>query len=297
MFVRFQLGLGRRAAQTARGFTLVELLVVIAIIGVLIALLLPAVQAAREAARRTTCLNNLSQLGLASHNFEFHFEALPAGVTSEEGPIRNEPKGQHVSWIVRLLPYMEQNALAREFNIDAGAYAPENMKVRTAQIRTLHCPSDPRIDVRDVTSPASSSYVGCHHDVEAPIDVDNHGLLFLNSHIRYSDIYDGSSATILCGEALIGKDNLGWVSGTRATLRNTSMIEMPAAYLPVQAGAKAGEKNQPDSLFVGGFGSYHPGGANMAFADGSVRFLSSQTEPDVLRQLGNRADGEIMKPF
>src|SRR5881275_2054172 len=102
--------------QKARAFTLVELLVVIAIIGILVALLLPAVQAAREAARRVSCVNNVTQLGLSLHNYEFHFESLPAGVTNPEGPIRNEPQGNHTSWIVKILPYMEQNALYRHFD-------------------------------------------------------------------------------------------------------------------------------------------------------------------------------------
>src|SRR5262245_34504487 len=109
--------------QKQRGFTLVELLVVIAIIGVLVALLLPAVQAAREAARRVACVNNVTQLNLALHSHEFHYEALPAGVTNPDGPIRNEPQGVHVSWIVKILPYMEQNPIFRKFDQAAGAYA------------------------------------------------------------------------------------------------------------------------------------------------------------------------------
>src|SRR6476646_8785498 len=104
-----------RSQHDRRAFTLVELLVVIAIIGVLVALLLPAVQAAREAARRVSCVNNITQLGLSLHNYEFHYESLPAGVTNPEGPIRNEPQGIHVSWIITILPYLEQNAVYRKF--------------------------------------------------------------------------------------------------------------------------------------------------------------------------------------
>lgn len=284
--------------RSPRAFTLVELLVVIAIIGILIALLLPAVQAAREAARRTACLNNLTQLGLAHHNYEFHFESLPPGVVNEDGPIRSEPKGQHVSWIVQLLPYLEQNALHRLFDEEAGAYAPENARVRATAITTLLCPSDPTPPLNEAGSVARSSYAGCHHDVEAPIDDDNNGLLFLNSHVRYSEIYDGSTATILIGEALTSREGLGWVSGTRATLRNTSRIETDPRFQQQHRREGApNEEEQSGSLFVGGFGSYHPGGVNMGFADGSVRFVGQNIEPDVLHQLGHRADGEIPKPF
>ena len=278
-----------------RGFTLVELLVVIAIIGVLVALLLPAVQSAREAARRTSCLNNTTQIGLAIHNFEFHFESLPPGVTNEGGPIRNEPQGIHVSWIVKILPYLEQRVLADRFDQTAGAYADKNAEIRAVRIRLLECPSDGQPYINQPATVARSSYVGCHHDVEAPIDDDNHGLLFLNSKVQYSEIYDGSSATILLGEALTSPDSLGWVSGTRATLRNTSAIESPRPLLGSPTAAAQDEKEKVGSLVVGGFGSHHPGGLNVNFADGSTRYLSQNTEPTVLRQLGNRADGEIMK--
>jgi prepilin-type processing-associated H-X9-DG protein len=272
-------------------------LVVIAIIGILVALLLPAVQAAREAARRAACRYNLSQLGLAAHNFEFHFESLPPGVTNADGPIRNEPKGTHVSWIVHLLPYLEQNPLASKFDRAAGAYAEANAPVRAAQISVLQCPSSSVPYLNEAKTVARSSYAGCHHDVEAPIDELNHGLLFLNSKVRYGDIFDGSSATILLGEALTGSEGLGWVSGTRATLRNTSKIEPGGAYLPQPAGTAGDASDTSGSLIVGGFGSYHPGGINAGFADGSTRFLSQSIDAQLLRQLGNRADGEIMKPF
>src|SRR3954451_14542119 len=97
------------------GFTLIELLVVIAIISVLIALLLPAVQAAREAARRVQCVNNLMQLGIALHNYESSYEMLPPGSVNPTGPIVNLPRGYHVSWMVQLLPFIEQKSMARNF--------------------------------------------------------------------------------------------------------------------------------------------------------------------------------------
>jgi len=288
-------GLIHRRPQQ-RAFTLVELLVVIAIIGVLVALLLPAVQAAREAARRVACTNNVMQLNLALHGHEFHHEALPAGVTNPDGPIRNEPQGIHVSWLVKILPYMEQNAVYRKFDQAAGAYADVNSELRSVRIRLLECPSDGTPAMNLANTVARSSYVGCHHDAEGPIDKDNHGLLFLNSKIKYSQIYDGSSQTILIGEALTSADGLGWVSGTRATLRNTSTIETAQPYLPpAQTRNDEKDKDKTGSLFVGGFGSQHPGGAIFGFADGSTRYLTRNTEPDVLRRLGNRADGEIIK--
>ena len=270
------------------GFTLVELLVVMAIISMLVTLLLPAVQAAREAARGTMCVNNVAQIGLALHNYEYHFEAFPPGVANPDGPIRSEPIGNHVSWIVSTLPYLESNAIFQSFDQAAGAYAPENGKPRSIEISAYQCPSDPLLPGDDAPV-QKNSYVGCHHDSEAPIDDDNNGLLFRNSQIRYADIFDGSSKTILIGEGLVEAKALGWASGTRATLRNTSMIDI-GKHTTNQAASGTGP------LFVGGFGSFHAGSVvNFGMADGSVRRLNERIDPKLLQLLGNRADGELMQ--
>lgn len=204
----------QRAGHT--GFTLIEVLFCIAIIGVLIALLLPAVQGAREAARRHQCANNLSQLNLAIEHYESCHAMLPPGTIDAARPLESRPVGYHISWIARILPFIEERNAYRHLDFSAGAYDPKNAKVRRQYLRLLHCPSD------NFTSIPVNNYAGCHHDVEAPIDEDNHGVLFLNSRIRYRDIRDGRAQTIVLGE-ITGKGGteLGWLSGTRATLRNT----------------------------------------------------------------------------
>ena len=278
-----------RYAQTNRtGFTLIELLVVISIISILVAMLLPAINAAREVARQASCLNNMSQVALALHDYEYHFEALPPGVTNPEGPIRNEAEGVHVSWVVKILPYIEERAVFQNFDQAAGAYAEENAEACSANLQILLCPSAPDMYAED-DEVGRSSYAGCHNDAEVPIDEDNNGLLFLNSRVRYADMFDGSSKTILAGEVVLDGDNLGWASGTRATLRNTGSFEVAD-----RPGSPARE-SLDDPLHVGGFGSFHRHFANFAFADGSVRALSRDIDPKLFQLLGNRSDGEIIK--
>ncbi len=204
------------------GFTLIELLVVIAIMAILVALLLPAVQQAREAARRTQCKNNMQQLGFALHSYYNSYETLPPGVTNSTGPIKQAADGYHHSWLVSLLPYLDQSVLSKNIDTKLSIYDEANLKARKVIISIFICPTDPATDraFSENQDVALSSYAGNHHHTSAAIDTNNHGVLFLNSRVRYKDIYDGSSHTIMAGEAKRSPEDFGWASGTRSTLRN-----------------------------------------------------------------------------
>lgn len=278
------------------GFTLIELLVVIAIIGVLIALLLPAVQAAREAARRSQCVNNLMQLSVAVQNYEGTYEVLPPGVVNPKGPIKNAPPGYHFGWLAQILPYIEAGNVQRHLNFGVSVYDPANDTARAVSLNVLLCPSDGFMG-RSYGSgnPAPTSYAACHHDVEAPIDTKNAGVMFLNSSIRYDDIKDGSSNTIFISEKIYDPTDLGWASGTRSTLRNTGATPNGGFGVGVTPPVAAGDPivgETPDP--VGGYSSRHPGGVNAAFGDGSVKFIKSSISRHVYQLLGNRADGEMI---
>ncbi len=315
--------------NTSRGFTLVELLVVIAIIGILIALLLPAVQSAREAARRMQCVNNLAQLGLALQSYEAAHEVLPPGVVDSAGPIINGPEGYHMSWIVQILPFMEQGVAYRHIDFDYGAYSKKNRPVAELEISTLMCPS--------VASggPGGVNYAGCHHDAEKQIDADDHGVFFLNSGLRTQEVPDGASHTIFLGEKIDEQLPLGWMSGTRSTLRNTgtpingtlAVTEMEGYEVidfwgdsseeiyeyedlsDAEQGADAAEaaktpEEEPIRLtdaqkaglkYVGGFNSQHPCTACFLFGDGAVKTLADVMDFDVYQRLGHRDDGKLLK--
>jgi len=153
-------------------------------------------------------------------------------------------------------------------------------------------------------------YAGCHHDVDAPIDADNRGVLYLNSRIGYDDITDGLACTILLGEVLGGGPNLGWASGTRATLRNTGhRLNEPDSLFPAMRGNRFNSvesRPQPEEVqllvddgllpvgYTGGFSSRHTHGANFLFCNGAVRYVTASVNPTVYQHLGNRSDGEII---
>jgi prepilin-type N-terminal cleavage/methylation domain-containing protein/prepilin-type processing-associated H-X9-DG protein len=285
-----------RRLRFRRGFTLIELLVVIAIIAILIALLLPAVQQAREAARRTQCKNNLMQIGIAMHTYEMSFEMMPPGTVNLTGPIRNIEEGYHMSWLVQILPAIEQAGLFGMINFNESVYAPLNTAPRATVIISFLCPSDNR------QSGGVSSYAGCFSGDDVAIDMNNNGLLFLNSGVGYQEIRDGASNTILAGEKIVaaGFKDLGWMSGTMATLRNTEV--------PINAGWDIGGSRTtrngsmaplpaPSDTATSGFSSQHTGGAQFVFADGSVRFLSENIDLKTYSHLGNREDLSAMQEF
>ncbi|MEQ9409686.1 MAG: DUF1559 domain-containing protein [Fuerstiella sp.] len=285
-----------------RGFTLIELLVVIAIIAVLIALLLPAVQQAREAARRTQCKNNLAQLGLAIHNYDMSFEMLPPGTVNAEGPIRNVPEGYHMNWLVQCLPMLEQSAVFEKINFAEGVYGAANTAVRGLSIHVFACPSDYsfRYTVAPLGTVYSSSYAASFSGSDVPIDDQNDGLMFRNSSISFQQIRDGATNTIMLGEKLNPRDtpDLGWMSGTSATLRNTG-VPINRGWDVVNYFSTTNKKptTAPDELATGGFSSQHAGGAHFMLADGSTRFLSEHVDQQVYSYLGNREDMQLLGEF
>ncbi len=283
------------------GFTLIELLLVIAIISILISLLLPAIQSSREIARRLQCSKNLMQIGLAMGNYHASNKVFPPGVVDPKGPISSLPTGYHWGWGARILPFLEQANLYNQLNFLVGVYEPANDTSCIRRLNIFQCPSD--------GTPVLTSYAACHHDVEAPIAEDNHGVFFLNSRVRLDDITDGPASTILAGEFIGKTQSLGWAVGTRSSLRNTGMpINAPLslsgstpAWLNPQELRKNVREVQDliesggvDPSFVGGFSSQHTGGSNFVMGDGSIRFLTERISPSVYQSLGHRADGNVI---
>ena len=319
---------GRRVIRS-RGFTLIELLVVIAIIAVLIALLLPAVQQAREAARRTQCKNNVMQIGLALSNYMMAHEVLPPGTQNDTGPIQSkEGAGYHMGWMTQILPYLEQQNVYNHIDFTRSVYDPVNAPPRQQKINTFVCPSDPGSGINQTA--AVTSYCGVHNDFEIPIDVNQNGVLFLNSSIRYEQIRDGSSNTLFVVECRLNSgSDLGWMAGTKSSLRNTviAVLNNPSAATTVggqesSATPSAAESEPTFRLHtstlnnanvgnvrqelanlesgrevVGGPSSFHVGGGHFLMGDGSVRFISQNIDPKTLRNLANRSDGEMLKDF
>lgn len=298
-------------------FTLVELLVVIAIIGILIGMLLPAVQQVREAARRSQCANNLKQLVLACHNYESNNGQFPPGLNlpissagifpgSDIAEYVGEPpkRGKFGSWYSWLLPFIEQNNLADVYDYtrrgESTPNAGSDLTFPSAQyIPGFVCPSD-FIDNLHVEFSgrflAINSYLGSTGVkawYTAGFDKDDqkdlrelfNGVFYYNSKVSFSSMTDGSSNTIAIGERYSFDPEYedfpnfrGWAWSGFSSVRDHlggTLVEINYNFLPGTGGSNLQPSFEETDRKFSSFSSAHPGGANFAFCDGSVRFVSA----------------------
>jgi prepilin-type N-terminal cleavage/methylation domain-containing protein len=281
-------------SRVRSAFTLIELLVVIAIIAILIGLLLPAVQKVREAAARMTCSNNLKQLGLAIHNYHDSRGSFPtggtvpwAGIWMTNGQI-NDPPNQGTSWLVQILPFIEQDNLYRSGN--AGL-------IERTPVKGYYCPSR-RVNVILNTGRATTDYVGATPgdfwggDVwNVPASGQFNGIITRTTRgtVTMVGITDGTSNTMLIGEKRLNPgnyetsdwhDDCGYTDGWDPdTMRSTSQIPQP---------------DSPTGVNGYEFGSAHIGGFNAVMGDGSVRMIRYGVNTTIFDRLGHRADGQTI---
>jgi len=331
------------------GFTLVELLVVIAIIGILIGMLLPAVQQVREAARRTQCANNSRQLGLAILNFESANQRFPPAINSEQTPSStrgrndalpvlpapsNSQLGMQQGWGFFILPFLEQNALAEQYqtataNGDVEWYlveGPSGDLVASEVIPAFICPSDEspdgdfnssltHEDAPDGQLYAKANFVaaigaGDHREtrISEPITF---GIMATNSRTTFGNIQDGSSNTILLGErASRSEADSGAVESERVDAfgaiwagrvinrerneRGHFSNDTCVGRLTMDDDSRSWGVNGTRTS-DGLISSFHPGGGHATFADGSTHFLTDGTTLDTLKNLAAMADGQVVE--
>lgn len=321
--------LSHNAMKRRHAFTLVELLVVIAIIGILVSLLLPAVQMAREAARRTQCKNHLRQLGIALHLYHDNQRTFPSGYIRSPQPdstagtsspvlrwdapppgLNIEPSQPGWSWAALMLPFLEQNPLKEAIPFYVAVENPAVAALRTTPLSVLTCPSDVNTGVFTVLDEnnqplgeaATNSYVSCFGSfglINTNPDLGS-GLFQRNSGHRMADIKDGASLTIAFGErgAILAKAPWAGVM-TGGTCRTTpgapvysSVVEKAPSMVLVRMGNRS--LNSPYSEPYDFF-SAHPELVQFTFADGSVRPIGSDIAVPVLHALATRRGGEAIE--
>lgn len=310
--------------KSRSGFTVVELLVVIGVIAILLALLLPAVQRAREAARRTQCLSHLRQIGLALHNYHDQHRVFPYGMMMG-GSVEGSPlaPGMKVGagWQIFILPFIEQQALYQRFDVtdtiwnhepgvsgSGGLYSVRNAALGDARIALYKCPSDP-FDQRyegghdragTVFYQTTTNYSGmadsrAAHRPGVPLYVetvyDGDGVLYNISSVSLGGITDGTSNTLLIGEVtngVVGGGSvtpIGWPWSLSPVVSTGRGINPP--------GTVPGDGTfLRDADAVWAMSSYHTAGAQAALADGSARFLSENIDQGLLEALATRSGSE-----
>jgi len=301
-----------------RGFTLIELLVVIAIIGVLVALLLPAVQAAREASRRSKCQNNLRQIGLGLQNYIDVLLVYPPsstsgfarGVWNYPGSGPSDPTIHLHSFASLVLPYLEQANLQGTINYNFSALAPQNRTPASQILQVYFCPSYALPKYSDdpmyVTKVGSSQFairnyvaIGARTVIGLSGSQPAEGVMFPGSRTRMAEITDGTSNTILLAETRERRASV-WIDGTSAAVAVRWLGPSPSF-----AGNTASINYTP--YFPGGFpnsivqlygpSSLHPNGAFHALADGSVQFLKQTIDVNVYDALATRNGGETVGDY
>ncbi|WDI43856.1 DUF1559 domain-containing protein [Bremerella sp. P1] len=295
------------------GFTLVELLVVIAIIGILIALLLPAVQQAREAARRMQCSNNLKQMGLACHNYmDISQGSFPPGSYYK---LQSGQWDSH-GWAVAILPFIEQNALYDQYNFSLNPLAAAHQDIRRTVVDGYICPSFNGASTNTSGSLFSDGALFTYQGIagvyfnDSTLDqnlpgnaghgmITSNGVFRINGERRAADIVDGLSNTIMIGD-YTHSDRTGvnsgfpgnvrvWIAGTTSTV-NGALYNLKIIYEDTINSRR--DRNDGIAFNHLPFTSKHPGGANFAAADGSVHFLPETINFDVYRAVATINGGE-----
>ncbi len=288
------------------GFTLVELLVVIAIIGVMMGLLLPAVQKTREAANRFKCKNNLRQIGLALHAYHDRAGSLPPGYRSRVARDGSD-LGPGWGWAAFILPELEQDNLYRSIRFDLDIVDPANEPARLTMLAVFRCPSDELVDPfpvvnaagQPITTVAHGNYVGMFGTPEITCNPGKgNGVFYRNSRVRLTDITDGTSNTLMIGERSSNLALATWTGavtgGVVPPVRPSLLGPEGAPVLVLGHTGLASEGHTPNNPInhVDDFWSRHTSGVNLLFADGSVRNLNDAINPLVWQAMGTRDGGE-----
>ncbi len=250
-------------------FTMVELLVVIAIIGILIGLLLPAVQSVREASRRMQCQNNLHQIGIAFHNYHAAFRKFPPGGIE----VRPEtPRGKQLAWSAFILPFLEATATYAQVDFNYAFDHPVNQEAAATTIETYLCPSTSRISTL-IRGRGATDYGGIYGERIVSTNNPPRGVMIHDQAIRFRDIIDGTMRTLMISEDA-GFPDGQWINAWNLFDQAFSINRAPK--------------------FENDIRSMHPAGANGLFADGSVSFLDENMDLELLAALCTRNGREFL---